>query len=100
MLYGPEVFLSNIGSRDYVLELSVVFSQPASRRLLQEETLSSSFVAQRHYASGVWSLGDRDRMIDQWIDDTVRSLWPIHNASRKYSMLPPYRMGILNYRLG
>ena len=73
MLYGPEVFLSNIGSRDYVLELSVVFSQPASRRLLKEETLSTSFVAQRHYASGAWSLGDRDRMIDQWVDDTVRS---------------------------
>ena len=73
MLYGPEVFLSNIGSRDYVLELSVAFSQPASRRLLKEETLSTSFVAQRHYASGAWSLGDRDRMIDQWVDDTVRS---------------------------
>lgn len=73
MLYGPEVFVSNIGSRDYVLELSVVFSQPASRRLLKEETLSTSFVAQRHYASGAWSLGDRDRMIDQWVDDTVRS---------------------------
>jgi len=71
--YGPEVFLSNIGSRDYVLELSVAFSQPASRRLLKEETLSTSFVAQRHYASGAWSLGDRDRMIDQWVDDTVRS---------------------------
>ena len=25
MLYGPEVFLSNIGSRDYVLEISVAF---------------------------------------------------------------------------
>ena len=73
MLYGPEVILSNIGSRDHVLELSVVFSQPASRRLLQEETLSSSFVAQRHYASGAWSLGDRDRMIDQWVHDMVRS---------------------------
>ena len=73
ILYGPEVFLSNIGSRDYVLELSVAFSQPASRRLLKEETLSTSFVAQRHYASGAWSLGDRDRMIDQWVDDTVRS---------------------------
>lgn len=73
MLYGPEVFLSNIGSRDYVLELSVAFSQPASRRLLKEETLSTSFVAQRHYASGAWSLGDRDRMINQWVDDTVRS---------------------------
>ena len=73
MLYGPEVFLSNIGSRDYVLELSVAFSQPASRRLLKEETLSTSFVAQRHYASGAWSLGDRDRRIDQWVDDTVRS---------------------------
>ena len=73
MLYGPEVFLSNIGSRDYVLELSVAFSQPASRRSLKEETLSTSFVAQRHYASGAWSLGDRDRMIDQWVDDTVRS---------------------------
>ena len=73
MLYGPEVFLSNIGSRDYVLELSMTFSQPASRRLLKEETLSTSFVAQRHYASGAWSLGDRDRMIDQWVDDTVRS---------------------------
>lgn len=73
MLYGPEVFLSNIGSRDYVLELSVAFSQPASRRLLKEETLSTSFVAKRHYASGAWSLGDRDRMIDQWVDDTVRS---------------------------
>jgi hypothetical protein len=73
MLYGPEVFLSNIGSRDYVLELSVAFSQPASRRLLKEETLSTSFVAQRHYASGAWSLGNRDRMIDQWVDDTVRS---------------------------
>ena len=73
MLYGPEVFLSNIGSRDYLLELSVAFSQPASRRLLKEETLSTSFVAQRHYASGAWSLGDRDRMIDQWVDDTVRS---------------------------
>lgn len=73
MLYGPEVFLSNIGSRDYVLELSVAFSQPASRRLLNEETLSTSFVAQRHYASGAWSLGNRDRMIDQWVDDTVRS---------------------------
>ena len=73
MLYGPEVFLSNIGSRDHVLELSVAFSQPASRRLLKEETLSTSFVAQRHYASGAWSLGDRDRMIDQWVDDTVRS---------------------------
>lgn len=73
ILYGPEVFLSNIGSRDYVLELSVAFSQPASRRLLNEETLSTSFVAQRHYASGAWSLGDRDRMIDQWVDDTVRS---------------------------
>lgn len=73
MLYGPEVFLSNIGSRDYVLELSIAFSQPASRRLLKEETLSTSFVAQRHYASGAWSLGARDRMIDQWVDDTVRS---------------------------
>ena len=73
MLYGPEVFLSNIGSRDYVLELSVAFSQPASRRLLKQETLSTSFVAQRHYASGAWSLGHRDRMIDQWVDDTVRS---------------------------
>ena len=73
MLYGPEVFLSNIGSRDYLLELSIAFSQPASRRLLKEETLSTSFVAQRHYASGAWSLGDRDRMIDQWVDDTVRS---------------------------
>lgn len=73
MLYGPEVFLSNIGSRDYVLELSVAFSQPASRRLLKEEILSTSFVAQRHYASGAWSLGDRDRMIDQWVDETVRS---------------------------
>lgn len=73
MLYGPEVFLSDIGSRDYVLELSVTFSQPASRRLLEEETLSTSFVAQRHYASGAWSLGDRDRMIDEWVDDTVRS---------------------------
>lgn len=73
MLYGPEVFLSNIGSRDYLLELSVAFSQPASRRLLKEETLSISFVAQRHYASGAWSLGDRDRMIDHWVDDTVRS---------------------------
>lgn len=73
MLYGPEVFLSNIGSRDYVLELSVAFSQPASRRLLKEETLSTSFVAQRHYASGAWSLGDRDRLIDQWVDDAVRS---------------------------
>lgn len=73
ILYGPEVFLSNIGSRDYMLELSVAFSQPASRRLLKEETLSTSFVAQRHYASGAWSLGDRDRMIDQWVDDTVRS---------------------------
>jgi hypothetical protein len=73
MLYGPEVFLSDIGSRDYVLELSVTFSQPASRRLLEEETLSTSFVAQRHYASGAWSLGDRDRMIDKWVDDTVRS---------------------------
>ncbi len=73
MLYGPEVFLSNIGSRDYVLELSVAFSQPASRRLLKEETLSTSFVAQRHYASGAWSLGDRDRMIDQWVDDTIRT---------------------------
>jgi hypothetical protein len=73
MLYGPEVFLSSIGSRDYVLELSVTFSQPASRRLLEEETLSTSFVAQRHYASGAWSLGDRDRMIDKWVDDTVRS---------------------------
>jgi len=73
MLHGPEVFLSNIGSRDYVLELSVTFSQPASRRLLEEETLSTSFVAQRHYASGAWSLGDRDRMIDKWVDDTVRS---------------------------
>ena len=73
MLYGPEVFLSNIGSRDYVLELSVAFSQPASRRLLNQETLSTSFVAQRHYASGAWSLGNRDRMIDQWVDDTVRS---------------------------
>ena len=73
MLYGPEVFLSNIGSRDYVLELSVTFSQPASRRLLKEETLSTSFAAQRHYASGAWSLGDRDRMIDQWVDDTVRA---------------------------
>ena len=73
MIYGPEVFLSNIGSRDYVLELSVAFSQPASRRLLKKETLSTSFAAQRHYASGAWSLGDRDRMIDQWVDDTVRS---------------------------
>lgn len=73
MLYGPEVFLSSIGSRDYVLELSVTFSQPASRRLLEEETLSTSFVAQRHYASGAWSLGNRDRMIDKWVDDTVRS---------------------------
>ncbi len=73
MIYGPEVFLSNIGSRDYVLELSVAFSQPASRRLLKEETLSTSFVAQRHYASGAWSLGDRDRMIDQWVDDTIRT---------------------------
>ena len=73
MLHGPEVILSNIGSRDYVLELSVTFSQPASRRLLKEETLLTSFVAQRHYASGAWSLGDRDRMIDQWVDDTVRS---------------------------
>ena len=73
MLYGPEVFLSNIGSRDYVLELSVAFSQPASRRLLKKETLSTSFAAQRHYTSGAWSLGDRDRMIDQWVDDTVRS---------------------------
>lgn len=73
MLHGPEVFLSDIGSRDYALELSVAFSQPASRRLLKEETLLTSFVAQRHYASGAWSLGDRDRMIDQWVDDTVRS---------------------------
>lgn len=73
MFHGPEVFLSNIGSRDYVLELSVAFSQPASRRLLKEETLLTSFVAQRHYASGAWSLGDRDRIIDQWVDDTVRS---------------------------
>ena len=73
MFYGPEVFLSNIGSRDYVLELSLAFSQPASRRLLKEETLSTSFVAQRHYASGAWSLGDRDRLIDQWVDDAVRS---------------------------
>ena len=60
MLHGPEVLLSNVGSRDYVLELSVIFSQPASRRVLQKETLSTSFVAQRHYASGAWSLGNHD----------------------------------------
>ena len=73
MLHGPEVLLSNVGSRDYVLELSVIFSQPASRRVLQKETLSTSFVAQRHYASGAWSLGNQDRLIDQWVDNTVRS---------------------------
>lgn len=73
ILYGPEVLLSNIGSRDYALELSATFSQPASQRILGETSLEAVFVAQRRYSSGAWTLGKRDQAIDEWTREAIES---------------------------
>ena len=73
VLYGPEIFLSNVGSRDYALELTAKFSQPASGRVLDEQTLAAGFIAQRHYSSGAWTLGERDQAIDDWMQEAVQS---------------------------
>ena len=73
VLYGPEIFLSNVGSRDYALELTAKFSQPASGRVLDEQTLEAGFIAQRHYSSGAWTLGERDQAIDDWMQEAVQS---------------------------